>query len=85
MAEDKPEKSETIIVDGTPHKVDPDPVTYAEVVTLAHPDYPKHPEITYSVTYKRRPKTNPDGILAPGGSVDIKDGMSFLVKRTGQS
>ena len=48
MAEDKPEKSVTIIVDGTPHRVESDPVTYAEVVTLAYPDYPHHPEINYS-------------------------------------
>jgi hypothetical protein len=54
-------------------------------VTLAYPDYPHHPEITYSVTYKDGPKANPEGILAPGDSVEIKDGMKFRVKRTGQS
>jgi len=85
MAGEEHEKKTTIFVDGTPYKVDDDPVTYAEVVTLAYPDYPHHPEINYSVTYKNGPKSNPEGILAPGGSVEIKDGMKFLVKRTGQS
>jgi hypothetical protein len=76
----------TIIVDGTPHKVPRrEHITYVEVVTLAHPDYPKHPEITYSITYTRGLNEKPDGILPPGGSVKVKEGMSFVVNRTGQS
>jgi hypothetical protein len=85
MSHEKLEKTITIIVDGTPVKVDSDPVTYAEIVTIAYSDFPQHQEITYSVTYKDGPKDNREGILAPGTSVDIKDGMKFLVKRTGQS
>lgn len=80
------EKMVTIIVDGTPYEVPKrEEITYAEVVTLAYPDYPQHPEITYSVTYTRGPGSNPEGILAPGGSVKVKEGMSFRVDRTGQS
>jgi len=75
----------TIIVDGTPHEVPKkDMITYAEVVTLAYPDYPQHPEITYSVTYTKG-HGNAGGILSPGGSVKVKEGMSFVVDRTGQS
>jgi hypothetical protein len=85
MAEEKPEKSVTIIVDGTPHRVEKDPVTYAKVVTLAYPDYPHHPEINYSVKYKHGPSGNHEGILALGGSVAIKEGMVFHVKKTGES
>ena len=76
----------TIIVDGTPHEVPKkESITYAEVVTLAYPDYPQHPEITYSVTYNRGHGDKPEGILVPGGSVKVKKGMSFRVDRTGQS
>lgn len=76
----------TIIVDGTPHDIPKkEEITYAEVVTLAYPDYPQHPEITYSVTYTRGQGNKPEGILAPGGSVEVKEGMSFRVDRTGQS
>jgi hypothetical protein len=76
-------KTVTIIVDGTPYEVPKkDKITYAEVVTLAYPDYRQHPEITYSVTYTRG---HHDGILPPGGSVEVKDGMEFRVNRTGQS
>lgn len=82
---DKDKKKVTIVVDGTPHDVEKEKLSYADVVTLAYPDYPQHPEITYSVTYKKGPNSNHEGILAPGGTVMIKDGMVFNVSRTGQS
>jgi hypothetical protein len=44
--EDK-DKTVTIVVDGTPHEVPKGAnISYAQVVTLAYPDYPQHPEIT---------------------------------------
>lgn len=82
---DKDKKNVTIIVDGTPHEVEKEKLSYAEVVTIAYPDYPQHPEITYSVTYKKGPNANHEGTLAPGGSVMVKEGMVFNVSRTGQS
>jgi hypothetical protein len=75
----------TIVVDGSPHEVNKGTATYADVVTLAYADYPQHPEITYSVTYKKGPTPNPEGILSSGGHVVVKDGMVFNVSRTGQS
>jgi hypothetical protein len=80
------EKTITILIDGTPFVVPrQEQMTYAEIVTLAHPDYPQHPEITYSITYTRGHGEKPEGILAPNTSVKIKKGMSFVVNRTGQS
>jgi Xaa-Pro aminopeptidase len=78
-------KTVTIIVNGTPHEWPMTEITYAEVVTLDVPDYPQHPEITYSVTYKRGHGDKPGGILAPGASVKVKEGMVFSVSPTGQS
>jgi hypothetical protein len=75
----------TIIVEGTPYEWTKPSITYAEVVTLFDPDYPKHPEITYSVTYEHGPNHKPDGILSPGASVKVKEGMVFNVSRTGES
>jgi hypothetical protein len=84
--EENKEKTITIVVDGTPYEVPKkENITYAEVVTLAYPDYPHHPEITYSVTYTRGQGDKPEGILTPGGTVKVKEGMSFSVNRTGQS
>ena len=75
----------TIVVEGTPHEWPKEDISYAEVVTLEVPDYPRHPEISYSVTYQRGHGHKPDGILAPGASVKVKDGMVFHVSETGQS
>ncbi len=78
-------KTVTIIVEGTPHEWPKDEITYAEVVTLEVPNYAQHPEITYSVKYKRGQGNKPEGILSPGGSVKVKEGMIFSVSDTGQS
>lgn len=80
-----PPRSITIIVEGTPHDWSEPSITYAQVVTLFNPGYPQHPEILYSVTYKRGPKENPEGILPPTGSVEVKSRMVFNVSPTGQS
>ena len=78
-------KTVTIIVNGTPHEWPKGEITYAEVVTLEVPDYAQHPEITYSVKYKKGQGDKPEGILSPGGSVKVKEGMIFSVSETGQS
>ncbi|HEY1062611.1 MAG TPA: multiubiquitin domain-containing protein [Daejeonella sp.] len=82
---ENPKKKVTIFVNGTPHEEEKNEISYNEVVTLAFPDYPQHPERTYSVTYERGHGEKPEGILSPGGSVKVKDGMRFTVKHTGQS
>ena len=83
QAQDK--KTVTIIVEGTPHEWPKDEISFAEVVTLEFPDFAQHPEITYSVTYKRGHGNKPEGVLAPGEKVKVKDGMIFNVSQTGQS
>ena len=83
MSQEK--KTVTIIVEGTPHEWSKDDITYAQVVTLEVPDFPQHPEITYSVTYKRGHGNKPEGILSPGASVKVKEGMIFNVSPTGES
>lgn len=83
MTEDK--KIVTIIVEGTPHEWPKGEITYDQVVTLEVPDYSQHPEITYSVTYKKGHGNKPEGILSPGGSIKVKEGVIFNVSETGQS
>jgi hypothetical protein len=78
-------KTVTIIVNGTQHKWAKSEITYAEVVTIDVPDYAQHPEITYSVKYKKGHGHKPEGVLPPGGSVKVKEGMVFSVTSTGQS
>ena len=78
-------KTQTIIVEGTPHEWPKEEITYAEVVTLEVPEYAEHPEITYSVKYTNGPRNRPEGTLSPGGSVKIREEMIFSVSSTGQS
>jgi hypothetical protein len=79
------DKTVIIIVDATQHEWPKEEISYAEVVTLEFPDYPNHPEINYSVKYKRGHGYKPEGTLSPGGSVKVKEGMVFNVSQTGQS
>lgn len=74
-----------IVVNGTPHEVEKDEISYNEVVTLGFPDFPQHPERIYSVTYQRGHGDKPEGILSPGAMVKVKDGMTFKIKHTGES
>jgi len=60
MANDKAKKAVTIIVEGTEHEWPKEAISYAEVVTLEVPNYAQHPEITYSVRYKRGQGGKPD-------------------------
>jgi hypothetical protein len=55
------------------------------VVILEVPDYASHPDITYSVMYKRGHGNKPEGVLVPGAFVKVKEGMIFNVSETGQS
>ena len=82
---DKEEKTVTIVVEGTEHEWPKDEIGYTEVVTLEVPDFAQHPEITYSVRYKRGHGTKPEGTLVPGATVKVKEGMIFNVSETGQS
>ena len=79
-----PNKTFTIIVEATAYEWPKDEITYTEVVTLEDPGFPQHPERVYSVTYERA-HGNQTGVLSPGGSVKVKEGMVFYVKDTGES
>jgi hypothetical protein len=91
-AEDFQEKGENnkkdlvdIFVNSTPEQVSKGEITYNEVVTLAFPDFPQHPERSYSVKYKKGVAEKPEGILAPGSEVKVHEKMRFDVTFTGQS
>jgi hypothetical protein len=75
----------TIVVAGTAHEWPKEKITYAEVIRLEVPTYDVTLGVTYAVTYKRGQGNKPEGILPPGGSVHVKEGMIFNVSETGQS
>ena len=79
-------KNVTIVVEGTPHEWPKDEeISFAQVVTLEVPAYSTASGISYSVKYTRGQGHKPEGILSPGESVKVKDGMVFSVSETGKS
>ena len=74
-----------IIVDGTPHFVPIDEVTFDEAVDLAYPDGGRGELITYTVTYYDGGGRPPEGALAAGEKAKVKDGTVFNVTRTDRS
>ena len=80
------DKLVTIVVNGTDQQWPKDKeISYTDVVLLAFPDSKNHPEITFSVKFTRGHGDKPEGILAPGQSLKVKEGMNFRVTETGQS
>jgi Multiubiquitin len=73
-----------VIVNGQPHPVESQIVSYEEIVKIAYPT-PPSPDTRYTVTY-RNAKEPKEGSLAPGQSVEVKKGGTiFNVKATGRS
>lgn len=76
-------KQVTIIVNGRPHQVAKEDISFEEVVALAK--LVTGPNIVYTVTYDRGHGHKPQGTLVPGESVKVKDGMIFNVTATDKS
>ena len=78
-------KEITIIVNARKKQVPGPKITFDQVVALAFNPVPSGPNIVITVTYRHGPHRNPEGILAQGESVWIKDEMVFHVKATDRS
>ena len=78
-------KQVTIIVNGTQKSVEKDDLTYDEVVHLAFASPPYGENTLFSVSYVRGHGNKPEGILAPGGTLKVKEGMIIDVTATDKS
>jgi hypothetical protein len=72
-----------ITINGRPRVISQHILTYDDVVKLAYPNFPPNPDITYTVSYAS--PRGPDGTLAEGQSVEVKNDMSFTVGKTNRS
>ena len=78
-------KQVTIVVNGRERQVDKDQLTYQEVLALAFDPVPSGPNVYFTVTYRRGHGDKPEGTLAEGGVVKVKEGMIFNVSQTDKS
>lgn len=78
-------KDITIVVNGTQKTVQKDDFTFDEIVRLAFETPPYGENTLFSITYRKGHGNKPEGILAPGESVKVKEGMIFDVTTTDKS
>lgn len=83
MRESKPENKEfQIFVNSRPKKVEGPIITFEDALSLAgHTPSPSELDL-YDVTWK---KGNETGSLAPGGSVQLENGMKFDAGKSNRS
>ncbi len=74
-----------IVVNGRPKAWNDDEISFDEVVALAFSTPPYGENTLFSVTYRRGHGNKPEGILAEGETVKVKDGMIFDVTATDKS
>jgi len=61
-------------------------ISFDQVVSIAYDgNPPTGPNWVFDVDFRRGPKSNPDGILEAGQSVEVRDGMLFDVTGTDNS
>lgn len=73
-----------IIVNTRPKTVTGSLVTFEQIVQLAFPGA-HDPNVEFTMTYRHAAQTPPTGELGSGGTVRVKNGTIFNVKRTVQS
>jgi hypothetical protein len=76
-------KDITIIVNGTPHVVAKEEMTFREIIALA--ELASGPNVSYTLTYRRGHGNKPEGSLVEGEFVKVKDGMIFNATATDKS
>lgn len=74
-----------IFVNTRERHVDGRTISYDALVRLAFDPVPTGPNIAFTITYRRGPHEHPEGIVAPGQTVPVKDGEIFNVTRTDRS
>lgn len=86
MADEKEKDGFMVIVNGTPHTVPNDVVTFEQVVEIAFPNHPTNPDLVFSVTFENAASDPRQGTLATGGRVTVKKhGTVFDVTQTNRS
>lgn len=82
-SEDAPghNKPVQLVINGTPHIVTQQRISYEEVVSLAFPQGPF--DVVYAVDYAN--DHGPDGTLTKGQDTKVREGMIFNVVKSNRS
>lgn len=75
----------TIIVNAQQKIIMDDVLTYNELIALAFIEPPTGDNVTFTISYRNGPQSNPEGSVVEGRSVSVKDGMIFNVTSTDKS
>ncbi|MBT7486468.1 MAG: hypothetical protein HN578_08395 [Rhodospirillales bacterium] len=78
-------KDVMIIVNGRENTVSKADLTSDQLVKLAFDDPPTGEFICFTITYRKGQGNKPEGTLAEGEIVKVKDGMIFNVTATDKS
>jgi Multiubiquitin len=79
-------REHTIRVNTHPHKWAASTISFEQVVSLAYNgNPPSGPNWVFTVDYRKGGGPHPQGVLEPGGSVAVQDGMVFDVTGTDKS
>lgn len=79
------DKEVTIIVNGREKTIEKGELTFDQIVALAFDNPPTGEFICFTITYRRGLGNKPEGTLAEGESVKVKEGMIFNVTATDKS
>jgi len=79
------DKELTIVVNGRRVTTRMQELSFEEIVELAFHDPFSNPNLVYTVTYRRGHGGKPEGMLEPGETVKIREGMIFNVTQTDKS
>ena len=79
------DKGFSIIINGQEKTVEEEELTFDKVVALAFDNPPTGKFICFTITYRRAGGRKPEGTLAEGESVKVKDGTIFNVTATDKS
>lgn len=74
-----------IIVNGSPKEWGRAKITFDEVVILAFGAISHDPNVVYTVTYRKGPRENPQGVMVKGDVVCVTSKMEFNVAHTSKS
>ncbi len=74
-----------ILVNARPREVEPGPISFEELISLAFPEPPTGPQVSFTVSFRKGPSKRPEGSLLAGQSVNVVQGMTFHVTATDKS